>query len=166
MPLIRSHSTQHGADGCVAIVSSPVTSSPPPPMSVFLTRTVSSPLLDRRCPLTTVVKGRAAQTEHRHREGTHSHQWRVTRFRQTQPTPLLVDCVPVAQNGHRQTREQLSSAQHSTAHSAHSLSTLDTLRTGPRTHFRPPATADTSEPARRVHHQSESEMSHHWSLDR
>lgn len=143
VPLTRSHSTQHGADGCVAIVSSPVTRHPqassPLPRSVFLSRTVSSPLLDRLCPLTTVVKGRAAQTKHRHDAGRHSHQWRVTRFRQTQPTPLFPSVFPL----HRTDSRENSSAQLSTAHSAHQTHS----GTCPRTHFRPPSTADTSEPA-------------------
>lgn len=131
VPLTRSHSTQHGADGCVAIISSPVTpqASSPLPRSVFLSRTVSSPLVDRLCPLTTVVKGRAAQTRHRHDAGRHSHQWRVTRFRQTQPTPLF----PSVFLSHRTDSRENSSAQLSTAHSAHP----NTLRNWPSHSFPP-----------------------------
>lgn len=164
MPLIRSHSTQHGADGCVAIVSSPVTTpqapSSPLPRSVFLSRTVSSPLLDSLWPLTTVVKGRAAQTEHGTQTQTrdrHSHQWRVTRFPTDTTNPTLSVCIPVAQNREREREPrtaQLSSAQHiQHTHSAHparspelALALISALS----------STADTSEPARPVH-QCESE---------
>lgn len=163
VPLTRSHSTQHGADGCVAIVSSPVNprASSPLPRSVSLCRTVSSPLLDRLCPLTTVVKGRAAQTKHRHDAGRHSHQWRVTRFRQTQPTPPFPSVFP-SHSHTEQTAEKNSSAQLSTAqHTQHAQHTqelaLALIPALSRLLIR------VSLPGQFT---SESEMSHHRSLDR
>lgn len=94
-------------------------------MSVFLTRTVSSPLLDRRCPLTTVVKGRAAQTEHRHREGTHTVTNGELRASDRHNQPHFLSTVFPSHRTITQ-RPENSSAQLSTArhiqhtHSAHS----------------------------------------------
>lgn len=90
--------------------------SPLPPRSVFHSRTVSSPPLDRRCPLTTVVKGRAAQMEHRPRGG--QTQSPMASYALPTDTTNPTSCRPVfplhRTNTHRESREQLSSAQHST----------------------------------------------------